>query len=389
MESSRVHGPLAGVKVVEVAGIAAAPYGVMMLADMGAEVIRVDRVAEGTPVRDPRGDVLNRGRRSIALDLKSEAGAAVVRRLAREADVFVEAFRPGVMERLGLGPQELLQDNPRLVYARMTGWGQDGPWAQRAGHDINFIGLTGTLHALGSRDAPPSPPLNLVGDFGGGGLLLAFGIVCAVLEARNSGRGQVVDAAMVDGAASLTSLFYALTQAGHWRDERGSNRLDGAAPHYGAYETADGKYMAVGALEPKFYALLLQGLGIPPGSLPDVNERRHWPALRERFAQAFRGRSRADWEQVFERIDACVTPVYSLSEAGKAAQLASRGTVLEAAGVAQAAPAPRLDRTPGCIGLAPPHPGEHSKQILAELGLDASEREQLLASGVVVQRGPD
>ena len=386
MEQTRGHGPLSGIRVVELAGIAAAPYGVMLLADMGAEVIRVDRVPDGTPPRHPpRSDTLNRGRRSIAVDLKSPDGVTVVRKLASQADVFVEAFRPGVLERLGLGPADLLADNPRLVYARMTGYGQDGPWALRAGHDINFIGMTGTLHAIGPADAPPLPPLNLVGDFGGGGMLLAFGVVCAVLEAQRSGQGQVVDAAMVDGAASLTSLFYSLTAGGIWQDQRGGNRLDGGAPHYASYQTADGKYMAVGSLEPRFYQAFVAGLALADAGLPNPHDRNNWPTLRARFAAEFKGRTRAEWEQVFAGSDACVTPVRSLVEAATDPHLAQRGTIVTPDGIPQAAPAPRLSRTPGTIGLPPPWPGEHTQAILADAGFDTEQCAGLLASGAAVQ----
>ena len=310
-------GPLAGFRIIEMAGIGPAPFAATLLSDMGAEVIRVDRreAADlGLPGREPKFDVLHRGRRSLAVDLKTEAGCAVVKRLAAKADGLIEGFRPGVMERLGLSPEELLKINPKLVFGRMTGFGQNGPLAQAAGHDINYIALAGVLHAIGRKGEGPVPPLNLVGDFGGGGMFLAFGVVCALLEAQKSGKGQVVDAAMVDGAAYLAAGIYGLFSQGSWADERGVNVIDSGAPWYDVYKTKDGKWLSVGAIEKRFYAELVEKLGLGKAELPKQHDRKGWPVLRERFTAAIASRTRDEWERVFEGSDACVAPVLALGE---------------------------------------------------------------------------
>ncbi len=366
-------GPLHGVRVVELESLAPAPFGCMILADLGAEVIRVDRpAAPGHPVVQP-GDLLARGRRSIRLDLKEPDGVAVLLRLADRADVLVEAFRPGVAERLGFGPEACLDRNPRLVYARMTGWGQDGPLAPAAGHDIDFIAVAGTLDPIGRAGERPVPPLNLVGDFGGGGMLLAVGVLAALLERERSGRGQVVDAAMVDGAALLATFIHGLRAAGGWQDERGSNLLDGGAPFYDTYQTADGKFVAVGALEPKFYAELLGRLGLDPAGLPGQYDRDGWPALRAALSARFAERTRDEWTAAFDGSDACVAPVLSMAEAPGHPHNAARGTFTEVAGVTQPAPAPRFSRTPAGHPAPPPAPGDDTSAILAELGYSPAE----------------
>jgi alpha-methylacyl-CoA racemase len=377
-------GPLAGLRVLEFEAIGPGPFAAMMLADMGADVLLVDRPG-GNDIGlglQRSHDVMLRGRRSVTLDLKSPGGAAAALRLAGQADAIVEGFRPGVMERLGLGPEALLARNPKLVYGRMTGWGQEGPLAARAGHDINYIALSGALHAIGRAGAAPVAPLNLVGDFGGGGLLLAFGIACGVIEARGSGRGQVVDAAMIDGAAVLTTMFSGLLASGAWREERGSNMLDTGAPWYDSYETHDGKFVAIGAIEPKFYAELLQRLGIEPGSLGTQHDRAGWPAMRERFAAIFRSRTRDEWCSAFDGSDACFAPVLSFSESRRHPQVAARAGSIELAGIAQPAPAPRFDRTPGAVRRPPPERGEGGAEALQDWGFDAVAVEELRALGV-------
>jgi alpha-methylacyl-CoA racemase len=373
-------GPLDGVKVVEVAGLAAAPLGCMVLADLGAEVLRVDRlIAAGKPLPD---DALSRGRRSIALDLKTSKGIEILLRLAGQADVLVEAFRPGVAERLGFGPQVCLDRNPRLVYARMTGWGQHGPLAPTAGHDIDYIAISGALSLVGRAGERPVPPVNLVGDFGGGGMLLAIGVLAALLERERSGQGQVVDAAMVDGAALLTTIFHGFRARGSWREERGANLIDGGAPFYDTYQTADGEYLAVGALEPAFYAALLTGLGLASAAdLPDRNDPANWPALRERFRTVISQRTRAEWTEVFAGSDACVAPVLSLSEASKDPHNTARGTFTDVDGLAQPAPAPRFSRTPARPPQPPPLPGADTDAVLASLGYDQAAISALRSHG--------
>jgi alpha-methylacyl-CoA racemase len=358
----------------------------MMLADMGAEVIRVDRreAADlGLPSREPRFDVLHRGRRSIAVDVKAEAGREIVKRLAAKADAIIEGFRPGVMERLGLGPDVLLALNPRLVFGRMTGFGQDGPLANAAGHDIDYIALAGALHAIGRHGEAPVPPLNLVGDFGGGGMFLAFGVVCALLDARKSGRGQVVDAAMVDGAATLMGGIYGLFAQGMWKDERGVNVLDTGAPWYDTYQTKDGKWLAVGAIERRFYEAFVARLGLSLSELPKQHDRSGWPELRRRFADAIAGKTRAEWESIFAGSDACVAPVLAMGEVAQHPHNAARGTFVTRDGVLQPAPAPRFSRTVPEMGAAPPPTGADTEAVLSDFGFSAAEIRELMAGGVV------
>ncbi|HEU5288874.1 MAG TPA: CaiB/BaiF CoA-transferase family protein [Candidatus Limnocylindria bacterium] len=378
-------GPLAGVKVVELAGIGPAPFCAMLLADAGAEVLRIDRLEDtdlGVRV-DPRFNLLNRGRRSVAIDLKRADGVAAARRLVAQADVLIEGFRPGVMERLGLGPDDCFQLNPRLVYGRVTGWGQDGPLSRSAGHDIDYIALAGVLGTIGPAEGEPVPPLNLVGDYGGGALYLAFGILAALLEARTSRRGQVVDAAMVDGAASLATSAFGQLASGTLADRRGANVLDGGAPWYRAYETADGKFMAVGAIEPKFYAELLRVLGLAKEPLPAQHDRASWPQLRDRFAAVFRTKTRDEWAALFTGTDACVAPVLSLAEARAHPHNAARGTFVSVDGVTQPAPAPRFSRTPSAISGGPALRGAHTDEALADWGFSADELAALRASGAI------
>ncbi|RKT56773.1 CaiB/BaiF CoA transferase family protein [Saccharothrix australiensis] len=373
-------GPLAGLRVVELAGLAPAPFGCMVLADLGASVVRVDRVSGGAAVP---GDVLGRGRRSIGLDLRRPEGADLLLRLVERSDVLVEGFRPGVVERLGVGPARCLARNPRLVYGRMTGWGQDGPLAGRAGHDIDYVAVAGALEPIGRAGAPPTVPLNLVGDFGGGGLLLAVGVLAALYERERSGRGQVVDAGMVDGAALLTTFLHGMKAAGAWPGGRGANLLDGGAPFYDVYEAADGRYVAVGALEDGFYAELLAVLGLAGPDLPDRRDPAGWPELRRRIAAAVATRTRDEWAALAEGTDACLAPVLTPEEAAGHAHNAARGTFVEVGGVTQPAPAPRFDRTPAGTPTAPPSVGQHTAEVLAELGLAGPEVEELRRAGVV------
>ena len=366
-------GPLKGIKVVEIAGLAPGPFAAMMLADMGAQVLRIERPGQLSPPGHPHVALLDRNRRAVAIDLKSAAGLATMRRLLGDADAFIEGFRPGVMERLGLGPEPSLAANPRLVYGRMTGWGQDGPLAMAAGHDINYIALTGALHAIGRKGQPPSVPLNLVGDFGGGGMYLAFGIVCALLEAKQSGQGQVVDAAMVDGAASLMTYMYAMRASGQWSDVRGENQIDGdTAPWYGVYETADSKYISIAPAEPQFYAELLRRTGLSGDDLTDQVDRAGWPALRERLAGIFRGKTRDEWCALLEGSDVCFAPVLTLDEAVAHPHNRARATFVEVAGVAQPAPAPRFSRTVPAVPTPPEAAGDPAT-VLADWGFAAQE----------------
>ena len=367
-------GPLSGVRIIEIASIGPGPFCAMMLADMGADVIRVDRadrVRGGDPSVPPT-DIMNRGRRSVGVDLKKPEGVDVVMRLVETADGLIEGFRPGVAERLGIGPEECLARNPRLAYGRMTGWGQDGPYAHTAGHDINYISLAGALGAMGRRGEAPVPPLNLVGDFGGGGMLLAFGMVCAVLEARSSGQGQVVDAAMVDGAATLTTFIYGLMAMGLWSDEVGTNMLDTGAHYYDVYETSDAKYVSIGSIEPQFYAELRRLLELDDPRWDAQNDRAGWPGLKRDLAAVFGTRTRDEWCELLEGTDVCFAPVLHPTEAPAHPHNAARGTFTEVAGVAQPRPAPRFSRTDGEIRCPPSHAGQHTDEVLAEvLGLDA------------------
>jgi alpha-methylacyl-CoA racemase len=377
-------GPLAGVKVLEFEAIGPGPFCAMMLADMGADVLLVDRPADPQLGfrRDRWSDVMLRGRRSVTLDLKSPDGVAAALALAERADALIEGFRPGVMERLGLGPDVLLARNPRLVYGRMTGWGQDGPLAARAGHDINYIALSGVLHAIGRAGSAPVPPLNLVGDFGGGGMLLAFGIACALLEARRSGTGQVVDAAMVEGASLLAAMFAGMSAAGTWSEARGENVLDSGAPWYDSYETRDGRFVAIGAIEPKFYAELLARLGLAGEPLPPQHDRTGWPTLRRRFAEVFRTRTRDEWCAAFDGSDACFAPVLSFGEARAHPHSLARRAFITHGEVAQPGPAPRFSRTPGAVRRPPPERGEGGRAALADWGFSSTEVECLAALGL-------
>ncbi|KLL11170.1 MULTISPECIES: CaiB/BaiF CoA-transferase family protein [Protofrankia] len=375
-------GPLRGLRVVELAGIGPGPFAAMLLADLGADVIRVDRPGEANDIVPPAVDVLRRGRRSVAIDLRSPDGVRAVLDLAERADVLIEGYRPGVAERLGVGPRDCWARNPRLVYGRMTGWGQDGPLAPTAGHDIGYIAITGALHALGRQGEEPAVPVNFLGDFGGGSLYLVVGVLAAVFEAARSGRGQVVDAAIVDGAASLTAMVYGLLAAGQWRDERGVNLLDTGRPWYDVYRTADDNWVAVGPLEPKFYAQFMTLLGLAPDEAERADPAA-WPALRERIAAAFAQRTRDEWAKVFEGTDACVAPVLNLTEAAGHPHLAARGTFIEVDGVRQPAPAPRFSRTPPAVPGPPARPGAHTRQALTDWGV--RDVDALLASGAAVQ----
>ena len=377
-------GPLAGIRIVEMAGIGPAPFCAMLLAELGAEVVRIERPvpADLGFAMDPRADLLNRSKRAAAIDLKAPAGVALALRLVSSADILIEGFRPGVMERLGLGPDVCRAANRRLVYGRMTGWGQDGPLAHRAGHDINYIAMAGALAAIGP-DSGPVPPLNLVGDFGGGALYLAMGLLAALVEARASGEGQVVDAAMVDGTASLMTMFYGLKAAGLWQARRASNPLDGAAPYYTAYPTADGRHIAVGALERRFYLDFLRGLGLDPAELPDRDDPAQWPALRARIAAAVAAHGRAHWEAVFAGTDACVSPVLDMDECVTHPAAAARGAYTTTAGVAGPSAAPRFSRTPSAVRHAPVDPREDTHEALALWGLDADTLAELAADGII------
>jgi alpha-methylacyl-CoA racemase len=380
-----VSGPLEGVRIVELAGLGPAPFAGMMLADAGADIIRIDRADRATypPMDGAHVDLMNRGRRSVAVDLKHPDGVALVLDLVAGADGLMEGFRPGVAERLGLGPDVCLARNPKVVYGRMTGWGQDGPMAQSAGHDIDYIALSGALGAIGREGERPLPPLNLVGDFGGGGMLLAFGMVSAILGARATGTGQVVDAAMVDGAASLMTMTYTLRAAGIWQDERGTNLLDTGAHFYEVYECADGGYFGVGAIEPQFYAELMRLLGLGDEDLATQMDRTTWPAMKARFATIFATRTRVEWEGVFAGTDACAAPVLSPAEAPDHPHNKVRGTFTEVAGVVQPAPAPRFLSTPGAIRRPPPHPGQHGDEALADWGLSDAQVAGLRSSGAI------
>lgn len=378
-------GPLAGFRIIEMAGIGPAPFAAMLLSDMGAEVIRIDRKGRtdaGAFDALKNGGFLNRGRRSLALDLKKPEAVSTLLDLVNKADALLEGFRPGVMERLGLGPEVCLERNPGLVYGRITGWGQSGPLAHAAGHDINYVALSGALHAIGKRDAP-IPPLNVVGDFGGGAMFVAFGIVCALLEAGRSGRGQVVDAAMTDGVALLMAMQYSFKAMGHWTNVRESNLLDGGAPFYGTYACADGKWLAIGPIEPQFHDLLLDKLDLPPAEFADRWNPSSWPRLRERLAGVFKTRTRVSWCELFEGTDACIAPVLDLDEAPLHPHNVARQTFLDCDGVVQPAPAPRFSRTPPSIQGKAARPGEHSGQILRDWGFSPDDVEQLKSCGAI------
>jgi alpha-methylacyl-CoA racemase len=378
-------GPLEGIKVVEFAGIGPGPFAAMVLADLGAEVLRIDRAQNvtGTDPASPSLDLLNRGRRSAGLDLKRPEGVETALRLIDAADALIEGFRPGVMERLGLGPDVCLQRNPRLVYGRMTGWGQNGPLAHAAGHDINYISLAGALGPIGRKGEAPVPPLNLVGDFGGGGMLLVIGVLAALVERQRSGRGQVVDAAMVDGAALLMTIFHGMRAAGYWTDERGTNLLDTGAHFYDVYETADGEYVSVGSIEPQFYAELVDLAGLEGDDLPPQMSRDNWPDMKERLARIFKQKTRAEWCQIMEGSDVCFAPVLSIPEAYEHPHNRARGTFLEIAGTPQPGPAPRFDRTPAEISGPPPHAGQHTDLALSSWGFSDEEIAELRSAKAI------
>ncbi len=367
-------GPLSGIKVIEFAGIGPGPFCAMLLADMGAEVIRLDR-PDGPPM--DRRDAVLRGRQSVTLDLKQPAAVEAALKLVAGADALIEGFRPGVMERLGLGPAECLARNPRLAYGRMTGWGQTGPLAQAAGHDMNYISISGALHAMGSADRKPSPPLNLVGDYGGGGMLLGFGLLAAILQARATGKGQVVDAAMSDGAALLMAPIYAMMARGRWQPQRESNMLDGAAPWYDTYTCSDGGFVSVGPIEPQFFALFMRKLGLNADDHKDRMQPAAWPALKAKLTAVFATQPRDHWAALFAGDDSCVAPVLSMAEAPLHPHNVARQTFVERDGVLQVAPAPRFSATPAEPGLPPPLRGEHTQQVLAALGLSAAEIQQI------------
>jgi alpha-methylacyl-CoA racemase len=362
-------GPLTGVKVVEIASLAPAPFGCMILADLGAEVLRVDRAGGPGGLAVPSG-ILDRGRRTIAVDLKSAQGVEVVHDVVAKADVFVEGFRPGVAERLGIGPETLCRLNPGLIYARMTGWGQDGPLAARAGHDINYIAVAGALELIGRPGQRPHAPQNLLGDFAGGGMLLAVGVVSALFERERSGQGQVVDAAMVDGAALLTTFLHGMHANGMWEGERGTNTFEGVASFYDTYETSDGKFVAVGCVEPQFYTEFLERLGLTDPELPAQHDGNGWPEMKKRIADAFQSKTRAEWAAIFAESDACVSPVLSPWEAHEHPHNAARGAFVEVGGVLQPAPAPRFSRTENAPPAAVDDGGRDVAQTLAAWGFD-------------------
>jgi len=393
-----VAGPLRGVRILEIAGIGPGPFAAMMLADMGAEVVRVDRVqAVRDGVSGAHWDVMLRGRRNIALDLKQPEGAETLLGLVERADALIEGFRPGVMERLGVGPDTCLARNPKLVFGRMTGWGQSGPYANSAGHDINYIALAGALAHFGRAGEPPTPPLNMVGDFGGGGMLLAYGVVCALLEAQRSGKGQVVDAAMVDGSAVLMSMFWAFKNIGMFDENaRGTNLLDTGAHFYDVFECLDGEYVSIGSIEPQFYALLLEKTGLADAAGPNAAvrnagefveqmDRAKWPQLKQQLAAVFRTKTRAQWNEIMEGTDVCYAPVLRMSEAAKHPHNVARQTFIEVAGTTQPAPAPRYSRTEPSAPTPPAHAGEHTRAVLADWGFDAARIDRLIASGAAKQ----
>lgn len=368
-------GPLAGTRVVELSGLGPGPFAAMVLADLGAEVLRVDRasaVRGGNPDAPP-ADVLNRNRRSVGIDLKRPEGVETLLRLLEGADALIEGFRPGVCERLGIGPEVCLERNPQLVYGRMTGWGQDGPWAERAGHDINYIALSGTLSMIGRKGEGPLPPVNLLGDFGGGGMLLAVGVLSGIISARASGEGQVVDAAMVDGAALLASMMYGLRAMGMWDGGRGANLLDTGAHFYDVYETADGKFISLGAIEAHFYEEMLERLGIDAGELGGQLDATRWDDNRAVIARRVKEKTRDEWDEVFLDSDACYAPVLDMDEVADHAHMGDRGTLIELAGVVQPAPAPRFGRTPTATPTPPAHAGQHTDAVLGDHGFTTDE----------------
>lgn len=383
-----MSGPLTGVKVVEFAGIGPGPFACMMLADMGAEVLRIDRAANvgGEGKVEPRFNNLLRGRKNVAIDLKNPEGVELALQLCEKADILIEGFRPGVMERLGLGPDVVFARNKKIVFGRMTGWGQDGPIAHTAGHDINYISLSGALHSIGPVDGPPVPPLNLVGDFGGGALYMVVGALAAYIEAQKSGQGQVVDTSMVEGSASLMSSMYGAYAAGLWDDRRGYNRLDGGAHYYGPFECKDGKYISIGSIEPQFYALLLEKTGLKGKPMPDQLDRSSWPVNRETLKEVFLTKTRAEWAELMEDSDVCFGQVLSMGEAMEHPHNVARGTFIEVDGVKQPGPAPKFLRTPSKTPMGVAYAGQHSKEGLADWGFAAAEIDKLAANGAIKQR---
>ena len=379
-----MSGPLSGIKVVEIAGIGPGPFAAMMLADMGADIVRVDRAGAVTGSFDrPNLEILNRGRRSIGVDLKSEAGVETVMRLVEQADALIEGFRPGVAERLGIGPDACLARNPRIVYGRMTGWGQEGPYAQAAGHDINYIALAGALAHFGRAGTKPTPPINLVGDFGGGGMMMAFGVACALVESGRTGQGQVIDAAMVDGAATLMAMIWGFRALGIW-GEFGTNVLDTGAPFYDTYQTSDGKFIALGSLEPQFFAELHAKAGLGD----DVDMARQmdpstWPELRDKFTTLFASKTRDEWCEILEHTDACFAPVLTMDEAAVHPHIVARETIVEEYGLLQPAPSPRFSRTPGAIQGPPAWPGQHTDEVLGDWGFTTDEIAGLREAGAI------
>ena len=378
-------GVLSGYRVIELAGIGPGPMCAMLLSDMGADVLRIDRVAGSSRAMETKYDLLNRGRRSVAFDLKRPEATEAVLRLVEKADALIEGFRPGVTERLGIGPDDCLRRNPRLIYGRMTGWGQEGPLAHAAGHDINYIALSGALHSFGRRGEAPVPPLNMVGDFGGGALYLALGVVAGLLETQKSGKGQVVDAAMVDGAASLMTAIYGMHGSGFWTNERGDNILDTGAHYYEVYETKDGKYVAIGSIEAKFYEELLRLSGLKGEDLPHQNDRSSWPAMKDRLKTLFRARTREEWCKIMEGSDVCFAPVLNMDEAPRHPHNRHRGTFVEQGGLTQPAPAPRFSRTPSAIARPPARPGEHTDQALRDWGFAEPDLERLRQCGAIAK----
>lgn len=378
-------GPLAGIRVIEMAALGPVPFSGMMLADLGAEVIRIERAGAfplGVPMAD-RFDIMSRGRRSIAVDLKCPEGIEIVLQLVTSAEVLMEGMRPGAMERLGLGPDECLARNPRLVYGRMTGWGQTGPLAQHAGHDINYISLNGVLHSIGLEGEPPVPPINLVGDYGGGSMFLLVGLLAALLEARTSGKGQVIDASMLEGSSYLMTTIHMFTGAGMWQAERGTNLLDSGAPFYSVYETSDGKYMAVGAIEPKFYAEFVAGLGLNIDSLPPPLDRKQWHALKQTFTAAFVRKTRDEWTEIYTDRDACVTPVLSIEESTEHEHNRQRNNYVNVSGITQPNLAPRFSRTETGVDATTTQAGKHGRDILQELGIPEPQIADFLRRNIV------
>ncbi|MGB2756189.1 MAG: CaiB/BaiF CoA-transferase family protein [Acidimicrobiia bacterium] len=378
-------GPLVGIRIIEIAGIGPAPFATMILSDLGAEVIRVDRAGSVRPI--PHGgknlDLTNRGRRSIGVDLKHPDGAATLLDLVEHADVLIEGFRPGVAERLGFGPEVCCERNPRLIYGRMTGWGQVGPLAHAAGHDINYISIAGALAHFGRAGEKPTPPINMMGDFGGGSMMLVVGVLAALLERANSGRGQVIDAAMVDGAASLMTMIWGMRAMGVWEGDRGENLIDTGAPFYDTYETSDGEFISIGSLEPQFFAELASRLGLDAELPATQNDRAEWPAMRSRFAELFRSKSREEWTELLEGTDVCFAPVLTMDEAPDHPHMRERGTFVEVDGVLQPGPAPRFSRSQGEVQSPPPWPGQHTDAALRDWGIAEEVIAQRRASGAL------